>query len=68
VVKKGYCDECGDYDLLGYIDQSKKNLCPWCVGQALGISKEVVREDLKRQLEEMHQQVVSKEGEKENGS
>ena len=50
MAKIGLCDKCHKYSVIGYMPCKKANLCPDCSAEILGVSPEVVKEELMRRL------------------
>jgi hypothetical protein len=45
-MKTGNCEQCGKEDLLIFVDQVKKDLCPHCAAPKVGIPEKLLRDFL----------------------
>jgi RNA polymerase subunit RPABC4/transcription elongation factor Spt4 len=50
VVREGICQECGKFDILGYISSINKKVCPECASPYLTMKPSAIREFLNSKI------------------
>lgn len=59
-VKYQNCEQCGNYDITGYVACINKQLCPTCTSPYTGnVDPDLVRQYIMKQYDNMHRPIVA---------